>query len=74
MLEVFVDDSSASFGRLSLGLRPVPERAGEHRLRFEIPQGAAAAEFDEVTIRFQMESGRETESAKIAIRYLVLVP
>jgi hypothetical protein len=54
-----------------VGARPEPR---EYVLNFAMPEFPSIPDFDEVTVRFHMQSRRETESARIAIRYLVLIP
>jgi hypothetical protein len=75
MLEMFVSDSKVgSRASISLGRQSVAWPAGEHVLHFEIPSVGTTTDFDDLTVRFEMQPRRNTESAKIGIRYLVLIP
>jgi hypothetical protein len=75
MLELWVRDSrEQSRASMSLGRQSVAWPAGEHVLHFPIPTVEVTTDFDDLTIRFEMQPGRNTESAKIGIRYLVLIP
>jgi hypothetical protein len=71
-LELILSDSSRPFQEpLSLrqvGLGPMGP------VRFHIPEHRLLTTFDEVTIRFHLESGRETVSPRIAIIDLVMIP
>jgi hypothetical protein len=71
-LELFLLDSSVSadawisLGEVSLDSRPVVE--------YRIPEEPRIANFDEVAFRFHLESTRDTQSPKIAIQDLVMIP
>jgi hypothetical protein len=71
-LELFLLDSIISadawisLGEVSLGSRRVVE--------YRIPEESRISNFDEVAFRFHLESSRETQSPRIAIQDMVMIP
>jgi len=82
-IEVVLSDSAAPHEPpLELGIRRTPSLspgqiglpAREQTLTFPLPVSPQISSFDEITIRYHLDASRETESAKIAIEYIALVP
>jgi hypothetical protein len=74
-LEVILVNSTAGYeAPMSLGVVPVRPRLHEQLLTFAVPDFSSLMNFDDITIRYHFGSQRDTESAKIGIRYLVLMP
>jgi hypothetical protein len=83
-LEVVLTDSAEPFAQpLSLGISEAPplsampalaSAAREQTLRFRLPDSRQISSFDEITVRYHLGPSRQTESASIAVEYIVLVP
>jgi hypothetical protein len=74
LLELILTDSSESRLPLSLGRVAVRTESREQILSYPVPEFRPIQRFDEAIIRFHLDSARQTQSARIAIRYLLLVP
>jgi hypothetical protein len=74
-LEVVLGSSMPGYETpLSLGVVPVRSRLHEQLLTFAVPVFSSLINFDDITIRYHFGSQGDTKSAKIGIRYLVLMP